>query len=62
MNSCLETLDEFGGWEDDLEIEALPSVRSATVLATIAYLSPWIHGPLTTILQPGILQAVQSPV
>ncbi len=52
MNPCLETLDQFGAWEDDLEIEALPSVQSASVFPLYVYIPGWLHGPLTTLVAP----------
>ncbi len=54
MDNCLDTLERFHGWEDDLEIEALPSVQSATVIPALVAVPPFIHGPLTTLPAPGI--------
>ena len=53
MNSCLTTLDELGGWEDDLEVEELSSIQSATVIIIIVV----VHAPTprpgaTSIPQP----------
>jgi hypothetical protein len=52
MSNCLNTLDGLGGWEDDLEIEELPSVQSATTIIIIIIVHLPYHGPLTTIMQP----------
>ncbi len=52
MDNCLETLEQFHGWEDDLEIEALPGVQSATVVPALVFVPPFIHGPLTSVLPP----------
>jgi hypothetical protein len=55
MNSCLATLDELGGWEDDLEIEELSSIQSATIIIIVVVGG---HFP-----SPGTaLTSVQSPV
>jgi len=62
MNSCLDTLDELGGWADDLEIEALPSVRSATVVPALVFVPWWLHGPLTTVQAPTLDTVAQPAV
>ena len=56
MNSCLATLQELGGWEDDLEVEELSSIQSATLITVVVV---WTHippvgvrPPLTTVLPP----------
>jgi hypothetical protein len=35
MNDCLTTLDELAGWEDDLQVEALSSIQSATLVIIV---------------------------
>jgi hypothetical protein len=41
MNNCLATLEELGGWEDDLEVEELSSIQSATLIIIVVI----VHGP-----------------
>ena len=60
MNSCLDTLDRIDGWEDDLEIEALPSVQSATVVPALVFFPWWIHNGLTTVIAPPY-ESIYSP-
>lgn len=40
MNECLATLDQSSSWADDLEIEELSSIRSATTIIVIVIPSP----------------------
>lgn len=54
MSNTLDTLDEVNGWEDDLEIEELSSIQSATLIIIIV-----VHPPtplpgsaLTTVVSP----------
>jgi hypothetical protein len=44
MNSCLDTLDQLEGWEDDLEIEELSSIQSATTIIVVIVIG-W-HPPV----------------
>ena len=55
MAHTLATLDEVNGWEDDLEVEELSSIQSATVVIIIV-----VHPP--TPLPGTALTSVQSPV
>jgi hypothetical protein len=49
MDNCLSTLDQLGGWEDDLEIEELSSIQSATLIIVIVVVHvPTPVSPLTT--------------
>jgi hypothetical protein len=53
MDSCLATLDELGRWEDDLEIEALSSIRSATLVIIVVFgHTPLPNTALTTLVGP----------
>jgi hypothetical protein len=53
------TIDQLNEWADDLEIEALPAVRNATLIPALVFLPPWIHGPLTTVIAPQYGAVVQ---
>ena len=49
MENCLTTLDQLGGWEDDLEIEELSSIQSATLINVIVVVHvPTPVSPLTS--------------
>lgn len=49
MDNCLATLEELGGWEDDLEIEELSSIQSATLIIVVVVVHvPTPIGPLTS--------------
>jgi hypothetical protein len=49
MNNCLTTLDELGGWADDLEIEELSSIQSASLIVVIVVIHvPTPVSPLTS--------------
>jgi hypothetical protein len=50
MSNLLDTLNERDMWEDDLEIEELPSIQSATL--PIIVVSPGLRPPLTTVRLP----------
>ncbi len=55
MNSCLSTLDELGGWEDDLEVEELSSIQSATIIIIIIVVGTPLPSPgtaLTSVMAP----------
>ncbi|MGA2012946.1 MAG: hypothetical protein ABSH51_20740 [Solirubrobacteraceae bacterium] len=47
MSTCLAALDELGRWEDDLEVEELSSVQSATLIVVIV-----VHVPTPTPVSP----------
>ncbi len=51
MENCLSTLDEFGGWVDDLEVEELATIQSATTIVIII-----VHVP-----SPGPVYPLTSP-
>ena len=40
MNNTLSNLDAMGNWDEDLEIEELSSIRSATIIIIIVNPSP----------------------
>jgi hypothetical protein len=48
MENTLSTLDRLGDWEDDLEIEELSSIQSATVIVVIVVGGTLPHNGLTT--------------
>jgi hypothetical protein len=48
MDNTLSTLDRLGDWEDDLEIEELSSIQSATVIVVIVVGPTLPHNGLTT--------------
>jgi len=54
MANTLATLDEVNGWEDDLEVEELSSIQSATVVIIIV-----VHPP--TPLPGTALTSVVAP-
>jgi hypothetical protein len=47
MSHLIDLLDEQENWEDDLEIEELPVVRSATLPIVIT--PPWVLNGGTTL-------------
>jgi hypothetical protein len=53
MNSCLAQLDGLCGWEDDLEVEELSSIQSATlVIIIVVGATPLPSTALTTVAPP----------